>query len=556
MSSLLGLPLEILSSVISELPNCDIKNFRLACKRLWDLAPLRLDRVFLSPHHRDIEVFEAIAADETFRHRVVEIVYDDTRFHHHDYKPWEEHDLQEDDYFGAYEEMEGYDPPPKGVPRWYFEEYKGAVERGSQYGYIHDDEKRLPRPDLDELSERLESGFRVRKSYRLYQRVVEEQDKGIQSEADRAALELGLKRFPNLRRVCVTPAAHGIPLIPVYETPLIRSFDRSFVYPPPIGWPRSDLERSTPVAGTWNNEEEKSKWRGLCLVLHTLASHPNKVTEFIVDVNKLYTGFNAHMFYEPNAEYASFVTILKQPGFSHLDLALFTNGGDYNGWPWYRSNLIKRALAEAKDLRHVNFYGNVNSNALCLRDDGAEEHSIPLRNIFPVEQWTDLIHFGLWGFLLTVDDLCSFLSALPGTLRSVNLSFLNFINERDGYPRLLEYMRRDLGWRERPVSERPRIEMHVEQYQGARDGDSIDVSAPVESFVYGDGTNPFGEPGTKNRGDRVYEHQEIGIQRNSFFPANDLLFAYEDGLMARGLIEKSEEYQDSEPLIRSRPKKN
>lgn len=37
------------------------------------------------------------------------------------------------------------------------------------------------------------------------------------------ALVYGLKRFPALRRMTITPAAHGWIFAPLYETPMIRA---------------------------------------------------------------------------------------------------------------------------------------------------------------------------------------------------------------------------------------------------------------------------------------------------------------------------------------------
>lgn len=552
MASLDSLPIEVLTSVLSELPNRAIKNLRLASKYFRDVAPLRLDRVFLSPHPRDVEIFEAIAADDTFCQHIFEIVYDDTRFHR-DYAPWEVHDRDEYDWFGGDEYSEGYDPPPGGVPRWYYEMYKENVVRIVLYGHDGHGSKRLARPDLDELVQRLNCKLSPEKSYELYQSIVEDQEKGIEEEADRKALELGLKRFPNLRRVTVTPVAHGIPFMPWYGTPLIRSFPPGFVYPIPYGWPQRSTESDQPFAGAWHDEDERYKWRGLCLVLLTLAKHPHNVTEFVLDTNKLYTGFNAHMFDEPNAEYSSLVSLLQRPGFSHLDMALFAGGGESVGWPWYRNGLIKHALIEAKDLRYVSLSGNANSDSFSVNDPGAEEHLVPLRSIFPVEQWTKLVHFGMSGFVVFLDDLCGFLFALPRTLRSVKLSSLSILRRGGGdHSHLLVYMRDELGWRHRTVLERPRITMHIDQDETRQgcEGDFIDVSSAVESFVYGDGRNPFGEPGEKNgsRGNMVFREDETGVRRNHFNPANDLLFAYDYRLMDLGLVQKSDSYLRGEHL--------
>jgi hypothetical protein len=404
MTTLVGLPIEVLLSVLSELHNRDIKNVRLACKYLEHVAPLRLDRVFLSPHPRDIEVLRAVAADDTYRQRIVEIVYDDTRLPS-SVAPWEDHDQTEEDWFEQWEDAEGYDPVPEGIPSWFYRMSKQSLECIGEYGA-----GRLPRSDLAELAQRLGSRLSMKDCFKMHLKIVDEQDKGMWAGRDKEALALGLKRFPNLRRVTVTPVAHGIPFIPWYETPLIRSFPPGFVYPIPYGWPESVLHSNKPFVRYWDNGEEKLKWHGLCLVLETLAEQPHNITEFVLDTNHRYTGFNAYVFDRGNAEYKHHVSLLRSPGFSRLDIALFAGGGSYEGWPWYKSGRIKEALMQAKDLRHVSFSGNANDQFLGYgrNFEGEEEHFFPLRSIFPTEQWANLVHFGLSGFVVRVDDLTDF----------------------------------------------------------------------------------------------------------------------------------------------------
>ena len=64
---LLGLPVELLSSMSSLLPNRDIKSLRLVYRGLHSAIPLRLTRVFLSANPLNIEVFRAVADHDVFR---------------------------------------------------------------------------------------------------------------------------------------------------------------------------------------------------------------------------------------------------------------------------------------------------------------------------------------------------------------------------------------------------------------------------------------------------------------------------------------------------------
>lgn len=74
------LPLELWHLISSHLPNRDVKSLRLTCRQFRSAATLRIQRVFLSANPLNIEVFRAIAAHNSFRHKVTEIVWDDARF--------------------------------------------------------------------------------------------------------------------------------------------------------------------------------------------------------------------------------------------------------------------------------------------------------------------------------------------------------------------------------------------------------------------------------------------------------------------------------------------
>ena len=528
MANLTGLPPEIFGAVLSHLPNCDVKNLRLASSSLARAAQLRLNRVFLSPHPRDIQVLKALAKNDDYRTRIVELVYDDARF-------LRSLETEEDVAFADLE-----DPPPEGFPTWYMRIYEKNLEtiEGYKGPYVE-------RPDHQGIRKRLDSRLSLRQSYKLYQKIVKEQDKIITAGGDVKALEHALKRFPNLRRIALTPVAHGIPFLPRYETPMIRSLPDGFIYPIPRGWPKTVSHSTMPVALPWDSEEEKNKWRGVRLILRTLAQQPNSISEFVVDVNQLLMGLSCRMFDQPNQEFDDLVALLKRPNFSRIDLALFIAGQDRKGWNVYRSGLLHRALAEAKDLQHVSLVTGLvpppsAETSQRFNTDGSE-HFVPLRTTFPVDQWKQLRHFGLSRLIVKQDDLVDFLAALPPTLRSVELSFLFFLKVNSGdYRGLVSDVRNSIGWRERPASERPRITICLES-DPPRPGFSVDISRETEDFVYGDGENPFIE----NKGkpvNRVDRGKGVGIQRNSFRPADDKPFAHAMELMNMGIYEKDDWY--------------
>jgi hypothetical protein len=83
--SILKLPDEVLQLIISPLSNRDVKNVRLTNRRLASNSKLRIERVFISPSYRNIEVFRAVATHDEFRNQVKEIIWDDAKFRPHFY---------------------------------------------------------------------------------------------------------------------------------------------------------------------------------------------------------------------------------------------------------------------------------------------------------------------------------------------------------------------------------------------------------------------------------------------------------------------------------------
>jgi F-box domain len=483
MSTLARLPTELLHAVIAFLPNRDIKNLRLTCTTLSQIAHLRVKRVFLSANLLNIKVFRAIADHDSFRRRVVEIIWDDTLL---------VSEIELNDNRRNTLSMFAGMPCVEGVPEWFQRICAWNLEwRGE-----------------DRLS--------VETSWSYYHQLLQEQEDVLHSGADLETLRYGLERFPALRRITITPAAHGLLDSPLYKTPMIRALPPGFNYCVLPAWPlqynpldEEDLFDAPP----WDQEQAK-KWRGFSLIPRELAKvSGHHISEFIVDAYVLNTGLNCRVFDQPNEELNYLVTLLRQPGFSHLDLALIADR-QYNseqGWSSIRSGYLKRALGEASDLRHVSLRFTISYDQLTdwgsLESVQYAEHFIPLRTIFPIDTWKNLQHFGLSGFLVRVDDLLSVLAALPNTLRSVELSFLYFTGENGDYYHLLEAMHDTLDWRDRAVDERPVATIHVPETVEHR---YLCMDAVVSKFLYGQGPNPF--------------HRQpifVGVQRIGFHYQNN-----------------------------------
>ncbi|KAM0332198.1 hypothetical protein ACHAQA_002473 [Verticillium albo-atrum] len=525
---LVRLPTELLEVVISYLTNGDIKALRLTCKSVRDVVHLRLTRIFLSPNPRNVQVFKAIARHQTYRQRVTEIIYDDARL------PESLETDQDTEYAFL------YDPPRAGVPNWYARAYNELVERLENWRSFE-----VQRPDHIARAARLEARLNVKKTYREYQKLLRHQNKAISANADAEALRYGLSRFPRLRRITLTSATHGRDLRPLYETPMIRELPYGFIYPTPYGWPTMTDSNDMPVAEPWEDEDEKNKWRGFRVITSVLASYleqsskpPKAIPEFIIDTNHLVSGISCRVFDEPNHEYNDLVTILQQPGFSRIDLSLVVGGQEWEGWHSFRSTSLRSALAQARGLQHVSLFTNVYPAALCLDRPEAEalEQWVPLQTIFPVDTWSNLQHFGLSRFIVKQSDLLGLLAVLPPTLRSVELSFLFFLTVEGSYREFIVDVRDQLGWRERPLSERPRITIATDPGGGEGDGIAIYVDRETEDFVYGNGENPFGNVGQLRN--RVFSG--VGIERDAFEPAHERPNIDPVKLMHMGIIKMSD----------------
>ncbi|KAF6827720.1 hypothetical protein CPLU01_08925 [Colletotrichum plurivorum] len=491
-------PFEIAASILSQLDNRDLKSLRLTNKRLAGvIAPhLRFERVFISANTLDVAVFRAIAGHETFRHRVLEIVWDDARYEKPpppDPRIGDEWDFYYEDYVEEEDEEKDESerpkwPPAPGVPFWFFKQCEDNIE------YLEyrrqDDVETLPQ-HLD-ATKQLEAQLPLDVAYAHYVELLTQQDEVLSTSADLAAFDWALEnnRFPNLRRVNLTPAAHGLLFKPLYPTPTIRALPYGFIYPLPRGWPAAKDDNRGPDAN-WDLEGWKERWRGLLHVLSSLARQDDtKIQELIVGGTEVWSGLTCGLFCasEPCVEYDNLVSVIKKSGFTTLRLSIMATAQDNRNYLGFRTGRLRKAL-EA-DLRHFSFETD---------EEGSHEHTsypshwvldhfIPLRSIFPVEAWKNLAHFGLSRFLVKQQDLLDFLAALPQTLRSVELSFIWFMKGNGNYRKLLFGIRDELGWQKRAA--RPYLLIRDAPGTDMK-GRAIWLENEVDQFLYQGGENPY-----------------------------------------------------------------
>ncbi|KAL6231580.1 hypothetical protein BDW75DRAFT_38781 [Aspergillus navahoensis] len=498
-------PVEIIQIIASYLPNSSIKTLRLTCKPLCNIVRLRLDRAFLSANPLNIAVFRAIADSKIFRHGIKEIIWDDARFIKAPLGEFHIADEREDLWIDE----------ETGCPEWFVNacrENKEDLEMRKYWHSEYPDHGHIEQLALAEEQAAAEPPLKI--SWQYYQNLLQQQENTIIFNMDAEALEYGLRRCPALKRVTITPAVHGWIFTPLYETPMIRAFPKGFNYPIPRGWP--DIPEGTykPEAMPWEDEATRKDFRGFGIVTRALASYADHhVSELIITANTLQTGLNCRVFETHNAQYTDFAAILRKPGFARLDLSLLVRGQERTGWPAYRNGLLRRALNGAHSLEHISLSTNVDENpasdSTIPGSAGGRDQLVPLRTIFPVDEWKSLRHFSLSGFLVDKDDIISFLSALPPTLRSVHLGFLYFVDHGGSYRELLIDMRDQLDWRKRDPADRPVVSLAKPTFY-KRIGHAVWLDNEVWEFLYGEGENPFY--------DRGIAVDDKGVIRDAFLP--------------------------------------
>ncbi|KAJ5130216.1 uncharacterized protein N7515_006255 [Penicillium bovifimosum] len=538
-----ALPLELWGCIDSHLSNADIKSLRLTCKQFNNTVFLRLNRVFLSANPLNIEVFRNIASHDKFRHQVNEIIWDEARLQRGPKRtsdPDEGHELlsDEDEPDNNREWAAAYDPEYREeiiklheteegdrCPRW----FKNACEENS-WVQKWQDIRDAGRSDHIARREQVRAQLSLGECWQHYLELLRQQKDVLAGQSDLEAFAFGVRQFPALKRVTITPAAHGTPITPLYPTPMIRVFPEGFNYPIPRGW-LYDRDDTMPTAYLWNHYPElRGRYRGFRAAMRVLANEPNSVSELVMTSNSVPTGINCTIFdnsWVPPDAYSNFSTVLKKPGFRRLDIALLVSGQNEDDlescWRSLLNGRLRRALGEAKEMEEFRLHTTFDRTLYAW----FEWPLIPLQSIVPVEQWSKLRHFELSGFLISQDDCVSFLKTLPESVRSIELSMLYF-HDDGNWCSMLEEIRRMVSegtlWGDRDARSRPKITIGV-----PIDGDSILgigshayghgvwIEKEVEDFIYGEGGNPFKEHRPEGS-PRPSIHLGVGVIRGAFEP--------------------------------------
>jgi hypothetical protein len=540
-----SVPREILDDIVSYLRNKDKKSLRQASSFFAETVKIRISRVFLSANPQNIDVIEAIANHETRRHHVEQLIWDDSLLAAPD-NLWEMRVSSE--YNGS------MGIPYRGPTRGLIRDRRSLLRQSlGMLDEFHElyaeacavnicDIRARRGNDCDtpahlEREERLKNEMPISQSIRYYKELCDEQEDIISAGEDIRAFRTALYRFPNLKKVTVTPVCHGFLFTPLYETPMIRDFPKGFNYPIPRSWPSYVGRAGYLNVNRWPSFHEASKvtWNAVRVVLKDLALHQNRVTELEINVHGLDYGVPVDMFHSRNAESMYFNTVASN--LRRLDLSIEVPTSRTGNPLEEISQSIRQALDHSPYLHHFSLH--------CNRQ-GYDRRFPPLRTLFPVDNWKRLQHFGLTGFKVDIDDLVDFLSSMPATLSSLELGFLRFQRGAGGktYYDLMQAMRNKLGWSTRSEDDRPKIVIRVEVVDPVP-GRYNTADKEVEDFMYGDGPNPFScdtEPDEFG----FFHHQlyKKGITHDEFDPAYERPNLANEELVALGILKDARDIED------------
>ncbi|KAF5560626.1 hypothetical protein FPHYL_6533 [Fusarium phyllophilum] len=257
------LPNELLGAICDLLPNRDIKNLRLASPLLGQNCQLQIRRVFISPDPLNIYVPHAIATHDIYRLGVEEIIWDDATLVpsggygdlFHDYSDESDEEVPQE---LAAEVQERF--------AWFYSGCKSSIKAAKDH-----------------------NAMSYQESFEYYNLLESQQGVIIESKTDEDIFRYTIRQLPNLRRVVVTPAAHGYLFEPLYKTPMTRSFPYGFIYPVPQGWPTPLPGHGWAFARPWVGndavEEDKSLYHGFQVVTKVLAEEKHNVTELMLDAH-------------------------------------------------------------------------------------------------------------------------------------------------------------------------------------------------------------------------------------------------------------------------------
>lgn len=255
----------------------------------------------------------------------------------------------------------------------------------------------------------------LEESFDLYNRLYDEQRSIIESGEDVETLVLGLKSFPNLEKVTISPETWRIkPLSPRFPTPFFRSLAPGFQMPLPCAWLGRDSDDPAEDALEklrlpW--DDAKEEWRGYQVVTSALlcTSPHHSVTELIIDTNFELTGLSHQLFAadEQNTGYNTTMQLFRTVALTRLELMLNTTTAEETGFSYFHNGRIRAALSHLSSLRHLALGTSIDT----ADDDDLqdiEEAWVDIDEILPIHVLKPKLEsFELRNFLLHGESLYS-----------------------------------------------------------------------------------------------------------------------------------------------------
>jgi hypothetical protein len=481
MADISNLPVDILSLFFDCLTQRDLKNVRLVNRALHSLVNLRITRVFLSPNRTNIDAFRGIAASETFRSHVCEIIWDDAKLEFYGRQKLSKFDairLREELRLGGGD----FIPQGKMFPHFVHEIGEQAEDLGEEEASARKEE--LWGANTEEMS--------LEESFDLYNRLYDEQQAIIESGEDAETLTLGLTSFSNLERVTISSETWRIkPLFPRFPTPFFRSLPPGFQMPLPWPWLGRDSDDPSEdalekLSLPWDDAQEE--WRGYQIAISALLSTSphHSVTELVIDTNFELTGLSHELFAsdKQNTGYTTTVQLFRAVALTRLELSLNITTAEETNFSCFHNGLLKSALSHLSSLKHLALGASFDTTA----DDNLwdlEEAWVDVDEILPIHMLKPKLEsLKLYNFFLHGESLFSALTNLT-SLSTIHLDCVD----------LSEH----LTWRELWFRVKDNFVGTWEPGQPAvifrREAsfDRLDSSAELAAFLYGEGECPFTE---------------------------------------------------------------
>ncbi|KAF5566550.1 hypothetical protein FNAPI_1008 [Fusarium napiforme] len=248
------------------------------------------------------------------------------------------------------------------------------------------------------------------------------------------------------------------------------------------------------------DETSKQEWRGFCVVTKEIAQHIREnpmfgLSEFVAEGRQSWIGINCHMLDNPaSEEYRDLVTILSHPPLRRLELSFACGEESKHDWPSFRSGHLFRALSKATNLQDLRFDTRIPlQHRIWHQFVEYAQNGMPLQSMFAISAFSNIRRLALSRSFVRQKDDMAFISTLPSSLESLGLNFLSFLPCEGTYRDLLQDMRCNLGWRDRPAGNRPKLIVLVVENESLIDGAAMDVSHAAMDYVYHHKENPFVE---------------------------------------------------------------